>query len=181
MAGSLLKNLRMFVSMCGQEAMPNVVIATTMWGEVAKEKGERREKELKETFWKDMLDNGCRVERFEDTYESAWFVIDCIATDDWAKVQLSQEIVERRLKLKQTQAGITLNNELKKLIKARKDASRRLRLQARKQNNTLLVQELNKQQVEIDKKITETADELQKLKLPFAAHVRKFLTSLVRN
>jgi hypothetical protein len=127
-----------------------------------------------------MLEDGCGVERFQGTYESAWFIIDRIATEDSVKFQLSQEIVERRLKLNQTQASINLNNELKKLIKARKDASRRLHDQAKKQDNTL-VQELNKQQVEIDKKITETADELQKLKIPFAAHVRKFLTGLVRN
>ena len=128
-----------------------------------------------------MLKDGCRVEHFQDTYESAWFIIDRISTEDWAKVQLSQEIVERRLKLNQTQDGITLNNELKRLIKVRKEASRKLRAQAKQQDNALLVQELNKQQTEVDKKITETADELQKLRIPFAAHVRKFLTSLVRN
>ncbi|KIM73947.1 hypothetical protein PILCRDRAFT_716716 [Piloderma croceum F 1598] len=180
MAGSLLKNLRMFISLCGQEAMPNVIIATTMWGEVKKENGERREKELKETFWKDLMDEGCRVERFEDTYESAWFIIDRLATEDWAKMRLSHEMVDRRLTLQQTEAGITLNNELKRLIKARKDASRRLRAQAKKQDNSLIVQELNVQQAEIDEQITKTAGELQKLKIPFAAHIRTFLSSLTR-
>jgi hypothetical protein len=95
MAGSLLKNLRMFVSLCGQEAMPNVVIATTMWGEVRTENGERREKELKETFWKDLLDEGCRVERFEDTYESAWLIVDRLAMEDRAKMRLTHEMVDR--------------------------------------------------------------------------------------
>ena len=71
MAGSLLKNLRMFISMCGQEAMPNVVLVMTIRGELRMDTGERREKELKETFWKEMLDNGCRVECFGDPYESA--------------------------------------------------------------------------------------------------------------
>jgi hypothetical protein len=179
MSGSLLKNLKMFMAICGQKAMPNVIMATTKWGEVRNETGKRREDELKETFWKDMLDNGCRAERFEDTYESAWFIINRIPTDDWAKVRLSQEMVERRLELKQTAAGITLNNELKNLIKARRDASRRLRAQAKKQDNALLVQELNKQQVEIDKKITETADELQKLKIPLASHIRIFIKGLL--
>jgi len=84
MTGSLLKSLKIFTNLCGQEVMPNVVIATTMWGEVKTEHGERREKELKDTFWKDLLDRGCRVERFEDTYESAWFVIDHLTTEDLA-------------------------------------------------------------------------------------------------
>jgi hypothetical protein len=178
MTGSLLKNLKMFISLCGQKAMPNVVIATTMWGEVKPEYGERREKELKDTFWKDLLDEGCRVERFEDTYESAWHIIDRLATEDWAKMRLSQEMVDRHLTLQQTEAGITLNDELKRLIKARKDASRRLRAQAKKQDNTLIVQELNVQQAEIEEQIIKTADELQKLKIPIAAHFRLFLSGL---
>jgi hypothetical protein len=177
MAGSLLKNLQMFISVCGQDAMPNVVLATTMWGEVRKETGERREKELMGSFWKDMLAAGCTVERFEDTYESAWLIIDR-ATQDWANVQVSHEMVDRRLKLSQTTAGITLNNELKRLIKARKDASRKLRAQTKKQDNTLIVEELNMRQVEIDKQISQTADELRNLKIPLAAHIRIFLASL---
>ena len=83
MTGSLLKNLRMFIGLCGQKAMPNVVIATTMWGEVKTEHGERREKELKDTFWKDLLDKGCRVERFEDTYESCYGGLGQDATFAW--------------------------------------------------------------------------------------------------
>ena len=30
MSGSVLKNLKLFASLCGMEAMPNVIIATTM-------------------------------------------------------------------------------------------------------------------------------------------------------
>jgi len=179
MKGSVLNNLKMFTAICGKEAMPNIVLATTKWGEVIMAAGERREVELKEDFWKGMIADGCRAERFKDTYESAWFIIDCISAEGLATVQLSQEMVERRLKLKHTQAGITLNNELKRLIKARKEASRRIRAQAKKQDNALVVQELNKQRVEIDKKITETADELQKLKIPLASHVSIFIKGLL--
>jgi len=137
-----------------------------------------REKELKETFWKDLLDEGCRVERFEDTYESAWLIVDRLAMEDRAKMRLTHEMVDRRLTLQQTEAGITLNDELKRLIIARKEASRRLRDQAKKQDNALIVQELNVQQAKIDEQITKTAGELQKLKIPFAAHIRKFVSSL---
>ena len=55
--------------------MPNVVIATTMWDDVKKESGERREEELKRDFWQGMVADGCRIERFENTYESAWRII----------------------------------------------------------------------------------------------------------
>ena len=55
--------------------MPNVVIATMMWDDVKKESGERREEHLKRDFWQSMMADGCRIERFEDTYESAWRII----------------------------------------------------------------------------------------------------------
>jgi len=55
--------------------MPNVVIATTMWGHVGQENGERREAELKNGFCSEMGADAYRVERFQDTYESAWHII----------------------------------------------------------------------------------------------------------
>src|ERR1700685_1400775 len=111
MAGSIMKHLQMFKSICGQEAMPNVIIATTMWGEVNEAHGARREEELKRDFGKDMVTDGCTIERFMDSYESAWFIIDRLSEQERAKVQLSHELVERRLQLKQTTAGVTLNDE----------------------------------------------------------------------
>jgi len=75
MSKSAMKNLQIFSSLCGQKAMPNVVIVTTMWSFIPKELGIRREEHLKRDVWKDMLENGCRVGRFEDTRESAWSIV----------------------------------------------------------------------------------------------------------
>jgi len=177
MTGSVLKNLEMFATLCGQEAMPNVIIATTMWSEVQKAKGERREQELKRDFWKDMVADGCRTERFEDTYESAWRIIGSLRERARAPVLLSHEIVDNHLRLNETEAGIALNKELEKLIKDRKDAARKLRERARNQNDELVVQELNKQQVEIEEKIRRTSDQLRELKIPFTRRVRLFFKS----
>ena len=82
MTGSTLRNLETFASLCGQKAMPNVVIATTMWGKVEKEEGEQREEELKSEFWAKMQVDGCKTARFENTYESAWRVIDSPAKEN---------------------------------------------------------------------------------------------------
>jgi len=82
MTGSLLKHLQTFANLCGQTTMPNVVIVTTMWGRVTEEEGARREAELKKEFWKDMVADGCKTERFENTYDSAWRVIDSHAGKD---------------------------------------------------------------------------------------------------
>src|SRR5882762_3036489 len=73
--GSPPQHLQTFMSLCGQRTMPNVVIATTMWGHVGQENGERREAELKNGFCSEMGADAYRVERFQDTYESAWLVV----------------------------------------------------------------------------------------------------------
>ncbi|KIM73936.1 hypothetical protein PILCRDRAFT_716465 [Piloderma croceum F 1598] len=171
MTGSVLKNLEMFATLCGHEAMPNVVIATTMWSEVKKENGERREGELKRDFWKGMMADGCRTERFEDTYESAWRIIGNLGKKDRAPVLLSHEIVDTHLRLNETQAGIALNKELEKLIKDRKLAARKLRDQARSQDNEQIVQELHQQHAEIEEKIRQTDSQLREMKIPFTRRV----------
>ena len=67
----------MFKSLCGEETMRNVVIVTTMWSKLkgSQALGEMREAELKKVHWADMVAQGCKVERFENTYESAWRVL----------------------------------------------------------------------------------------------------------
>ena len=155
--------------------MPNVVIVTTMWGRGFDAEGERREAEMKATFWADMLARGCRVERFRNTYQSAWSVIDGLAEKDWARVQISREMVERRRALRQTEAGITLNNELKTMLKARKAQARILQTQLKKQDNTVAVQELNKQHAETDKQILQTVEQLHELKIPLTSQIISFL------
>jgi len=50
-----------------------------MWSDVREDTGARREEELKREFWNEMLANGCRTERFEDTHDSAWRIIGSLA------------------------------------------------------------------------------------------------------
>jgi chromosome condensin MukBEF ATPase and DNA-binding subunit MukB len=174
MSGSVLRNLQVFTTLCGQKAMPNVVITTTMWGEARRESAERREAELKREFWKDMVDDGCRIERFQDSYQSAWKVIGKLSNKDSAKVLLPREIVDASLRLNETQAGIALNKELEKLIKDRKETARRLWEQMGNQTNDLVVQELNQRKAELDAKIHQTADQLREMKIPFTRKIRLF-------
>lgn len=82
MTGSLLTTIETFKALCDMKLMPNVVIATTMWGECKQAKAEKREEELKATFLKDMVDSGCALRRFEDTVESAWKLVSHIMRKD---------------------------------------------------------------------------------------------------
>jgi hypothetical protein len=68
----------MFLKLCGDGAIRNVVLATTMWTKVKPEIGERREKQLKETYWRGMLAVGSRMMRFDDSFDTAWKMLDDI-------------------------------------------------------------------------------------------------------
>ncbi|KZP32036.1 hypothetical protein FIBSPDRAFT_775451 [Athelia psychrophila] len=166
MGGSLMKNLQIFSNMCGRQAMPNVVIVTTMWGEVSLSIGARREEELKVDFWNDMLANGCKIARFEDSYESAWSIVGDLLENRTTQVLLSAEMVEDRHQLNETKAAVALNHQLQKLVKEQKDATRLLHEQARKQDDQLLAERLLQQRKAIQEDIFQTQEQLRRLKIP---------------
>ncbi|KAH7905041.1 P-loop containing nucleoside triphosphate hydrolase protein [Hygrophoropsis aurantiaca] len=80
MLGTSLKNLSMFRKLCGNDALKNIILATTKWGDIEDEAGLSREEQLRSTFWKDMIGHGSRMGQFRDNYESAWKIVDMIAT-----------------------------------------------------------------------------------------------------
>lgn len=65
MQGSAKKNLFMFKKLCGQKALKNVILATTMWDRISEAEGEARENELTTTpdFWGWMVSQGSKVYR----------------------------------------------------------------------------------------------------------------------
>ncbi|KAJ4346018.1 hypothetical protein N0V95_005801, partial [Ascochyta clinopodiicola] len=66
MTGSAQRYFEMFMKLCGDQNMENVVLLTTMWGELRDEaKGLQRERELRKEFWKAMEKNGSTIRRFD--------------------------------------------------------------------------------------------------------------------
>jgi hypothetical protein len=65
MQGSAKRNLYMFKKLCGDSALKNVILGTTMWDKVSETEGIARERELTSTpdFWGWMMDQGSRVFR----------------------------------------------------------------------------------------------------------------------
>lgn len=155
--------------------MPRVCLATTMWSETLPETGARREKELKRSFWDDMIKMGCTVQRFDDSYESAWKVIGKLPTER-ENVILSRKIYDDKKRLNETAAGVKLTEELQRLIKNQKDATNRLAEQVEKQDNPVLVEELTKRRARIEGEISNIAQELQAFKIPVGIRIKNFFT-----
>jgi hypothetical protein len=175
MAGSPLKNLRVFAKLCGDEAMRNVILATTMWGCVAENVGIQRENELERDFWKSMLASGSRAMRFMNTFESAWDIVDSITPehrDNLPSLLIQEEMVDLHKRLSETQAGITLYNALQRLFEDQIETVRKLREQAEAQKDERLAVELNAEFEKTQEKIRQTLDQIQEMKIPFRRRLR---------
>ncbi|KAG8801126.1 Translocase of chloroplast [Serendipita sp. 398] len=75
MDSAQLKNLELFAGMCDARTMSRVVLVTTMWKLMDPLRGRLAEKELKGDFWKKLIQQGCSVERFDDSSESVARII----------------------------------------------------------------------------------------------------------
>jgi hypothetical protein len=176
MAGTPLKNLRMFANLCGDGATKNVILATTMWDLVEAGEGERRVTQLQGKYWKEMLAGGSKVARFDGKYDSAWEIVDMIVKKDAGHssrppLLIQEEMVELKRRLGETQAGITLYNTLQKLLAEQQETIRQLQDEAKTQDNPQLVKELNAQHEAIRKSINDTFEQAQRMKI---SHIRRF-------
>ena len=86
--------------------MPNVVIVTTMWSKVDKEEGNLREEELRRDVWTDLLRDGCTTKRFEDTYTSAWNIVDSVTQQKPVVTLIQKEMGDSQKSLHETTAGV---------------------------------------------------------------------------
>ena len=143
--------------------------------------GARREKELTGDYWEEMIKQGCTIRRFQNTFESAWDIIDSIPERDRAtSVLLSTQMVEHHLRLNETKVGKKLHEELQRLIKDRKEAARRLMEQAhRADHDPIVVQELNDRQQEIETMIENIAGQIMQLRIPFGRKMRRLFKFLL--
>ncbi|KAI5456471.1 hypothetical protein BGZ63DRAFT_396743 [Mariannaea sp. PMI_226] len=114
--GSARKNLFMFRKLCGREALKNVLLVTTMWENEKLSICENREQELTETedFWGVLVESGARVERHDNSRDSAMRLLKSLVDKPQMIMSIQKEMVNERKTLDQTQAGIELEAELRK-------------------------------------------------------------------
>jgi hypothetical protein len=177
MAGSPHKNLRMFGELCGDVAMTQVRLVSTMWGKVKPDVGEGRERELREKFWKHFIEKGSEIDRLRDTRgEEAWRIVDRLIRDSKKRdaVLLQEELVELEKQLNETAAGKTLYSSLQKLLADQKESLRSLLAQVEKSNDPNLTKELKKEYAKINDQFQRTFQEVAKLKIPLGKRIMLF-------
>ena len=100
MSGTPLCNLHNFQRLCESE-LDRVVLTTTMWDEVDEATGTKREKELKEIYWKPLINCGSSVKRFLNTDQSGLEILRPIIQGASSQRNAPQNTVGRVSTIKQ--------------------------------------------------------------------------------
>lgn len=115
MRGSACRQLELFKKLCGQESLKNVIFITTKW-DVSTSEAAIREQDLLKGYLKEMMDSGARVERHDNTHESAQRIVRTVLEMAPTSTRIQREMVDEKKDLKDTEAGQSLGQATSKRI-----------------------------------------------------------------
>lgn len=177
MAGTPLKNLRVFQKLCGTKAMSQVVLVTTMWDEVDEAVGNERLEELKDNYWKLMIAQGSTTYDYRNTLESSKQLLSQLVERKRREVRLQKEIADKHLELRETDAGRELYSRLDQIAEKRAEILARITAQKNLAGDQKTADDLRKQYDSLKAELDETLQQMQALKLTSmkraAAYIRK--------
>lgn len=105
MEGSDLEALKTLEKIVGDAAFPNAVLVTTKWGNISTKTGIKRESELREIFWKRMIENGSCMARFHGDGPSAQGIVSQLLRKPRVSIRLQHELLNEKKTLLETSAG----------------------------------------------------------------------------
>lgn len=177
MSGAPHRNLRMFAQLCGDQGVKKVILVTTMWDKVKIWTGAQREHDLRLNYWRGMMDKGASVARFRNTQQTAWKIIDIIVQESTAEVLLLQEeLVDLKLRLNETKAGIMLYSNLQELLLEQQRTIQLIAQQARGESDPALVSKLAADHNRIEKEFQKTFSEMKRLHIPIGRRIILFFS-----
>ena len=158
MAGTPLKNLRVFRKLCGRDALGKVHLTTTMWDDVDQSVGERRLDELKTDYWKAMIMHGAQIARCRSDDDSSKIIQRIVGQEAARKVLLLQEeMADLKKELEETEAGQELYSQLERLVERHVVLLRRIDKERKAASEASVLVELqteyNDLRVQIDDKL----------------------------
>ena len=167
MAGTPLKNLRVFQKLCGKKAMSRVFLVTTMWDEIEDQIGKERLEELKRSYWKAMIGKGSKTFEHKNDQASAKKLLEAIVQDkrNRESVALQQEIANLKMELRQTGAGRELCSSLEQLAERRLEVLQKVRAEREGAKSQETERDLRKEYAEMRAQLDITLSQVQALKL----------------
>lgn len=143
-----------------------------MWGDVSRNVGEDRERELSEEFFRPVLDKGAKMVRHYDTWQSAHDIIRGILENQSVTVPVQVELVDEGKNIVDTAAGEVVNRGLKELAKKHEATLREVQevmKQALKRKDEERKQELEEQAKEVKEQIEKVKKESEEMTSKYAA------------
>ena len=165
------RNFHMFRELCGDGALKNVVLVTNMWGSVTPELGEARENELSGRFFKPALDLHAQMARHHNTAQSAHDIIRKIMTNHPEALRIQQELVDEKKDITDTEAGVTINQDLSELInrhKAELEGLREEMAEALREKDEVTRREIAKQAKELQDLVEKTEKDKKEMSSRYA-------------
>ena len=160
----------MFRQLCGDSTLKNVVLVTNMWGKVAHDVGEARERELVNKHFKAAFDKGAQLARHDNTAQSSHDIVRRIMENDPTAFQIQREIVEEGRSIDNTAAGEVVSEQMNKLIKHHEAEMEFLREELRRALDSR--DELTR--AELDGATRELQEQMEKMKAESEAMVSRF-------
>ncbi|KAF8420760.1 P-loop containing nucleoside triphosphate hydrolase protein [Boletus edulis BED1] len=169
MAGTPLKNLRVFQKLCGNDALDKVYLTTTMWDEVVLYEGERRLEELKAEYWKALIQQGAQVVCCRNDNDSATDIIQRIVTQEQdatrKAVLLQREMADLHRELKETEAGQELYTHLEALVERQMVLLKRISKEKKAASDASVLEDLEKEYDDLREQIDSRLRQMQGLRL----------------
>jgi len=133
MGGVSRRNFGMLRSLCGESTLKNILIVTNMWGDVALDVAERRERELAsdDLLFKPVLDKGATMARHHGSLQSAQEILKHFLGSPEIALQIQTELVDQHKSVDQTTAAHDLEREARERLEAeqRKQEEEKRRVQ----------------------------------------------------
>jgi hypothetical protein len=179
MGGAQTRNFRMFRSLCGDDALRNVVIVTNMWSRVEAEEGEAFEAELmrEDIFFKPALERDARMARHENTVPSAAAIIRLLINNRPLPLRIQEELIDEHKDITETTAGQELDRELNNEIRKHQEDIRILAEemeQATKERDEETRSELEMETKRMHEQMRRFQEEAQRLASDYRREKREF-------
>ncbi|KAI5995164.1 P-loop containing nucleoside triphosphate hydrolase protein [Pisolithus albus] len=176
MAGTPLKNLRVFQKLCGDKAMSQVILVTTMWDEVDESVGNERLEELEGSYWKVMIAQGSTTYCYRNTQESSRELLSQLVERKRREVRLQKQMANKNLELSETDAG-ELYSRLDQIAERRAEVLARITAQRQQlAGDQAMADDLRKQYEILKAELDKRGQQMQSLKLTSkrpAGYIRK--------
>ncbi|KJA26249.1 hypothetical protein HYPSUDRAFT_133082 [Hypholoma sublateritium FD-334 SS-4] len=127
MSGTARANTEVFQKLCGSTSMSSVFLVTTKWDDVDVGQGSKREVQLAEKYWKDMIAGKAQQRRFMNDEKTGRAIISEILDLYMARIrggqltlQIQTELVNLQKIIPDTEAAKSLKHSLEDALKAQR-------------------------------------------------------------